>query len=62
MELETPRLKLRHWRETDGDGFAALHSDPVVNADLGGPFSRAKSYKNLYVISKPKHNGDIAVG
>lgn len=43
MEIETPRLRLRHWRKADGDEFAALHADPDVNADLGGAFSRAKS-------------------
>lgn len=47
MELETPRLRLRHWREADGDEFAALHADPRVNADLGGAFSRAKSNEKL---------------
>jgi len=47
VELETSRLKLRHWRETDGDDFAALHADPIVNADLGGPFNREKSDKKL---------------
>ena len=47
MELETSRLKLRHWRETDGDNFAALHANPIVNADLGGPFRREKSDKKL---------------
>ena len=43
VELKTPRLKLRHWRVADADDFAALHADPDVNADLGGPFSRAKA-------------------
>ena len=47
MFLETPRLKLRHWRVSDGDDFAALHADPIVNADLGGPFRREKSDKKL---------------
>jgi RimJ/RimL family protein N-acetyltransferase len=47
MFLETPRLKLRHWRVSDGDDFAALHADPTVNADLGGPFSREKSNRKL---------------
>ena len=57
MELETPRLRLRHWRETDGDSFADLHADPIVNADLGGPFSREKSDKKLtrYIKAQTEH-------
>lgn len=47
MELKTARLRLRHWREDDADSFAALCADPDVNADLGGPFNRAKSNKKL---------------
>ncbi|MEP3890204.1 MAG: GNAT family N-acetyltransferase [Hellea sp.] len=47
MILETPRLRLRHWRAADRDDFAALHSDPEVTADLGGPFNRTKSDKKL---------------
>lgn len=47
MEIETTRLKLRHWCATNGDDFAALHADIEVNVDLGGPFSRVKSDKKL---------------
>lgn len=47
MILQTPRLRLRQWRDTDRDNFAALHADPDVNADLGGPFSCDKSDKKL---------------
>ena len=56
MRLETPRLKLRHWRETDEDAFAKLHLDNDVNADLGGPYSRAKSDKKLarYIKAQTK--------
>ncbi|MDB2437910.1 GNAT family N-acetyltransferase [Hellea sp.] len=38
---------MRHCRASDEDNFAALHSDPDVNADLGGPFSRDKSDKKF---------------
>ena len=57
MILQTPRLTLRHWREADRDDFAALHADPKVNADLGGPFSRAKSDKKLarYINAQTEH-------
>ncbi len=37
MIIETPRLRLRPWREADGDAFAALNFDPEVARDLGGP-------------------------
>ena len=30
ITLETPRLRLRPWRETDLDSFAALNADPRV--------------------------------
>lgn len=43
ITLKTPRLRLRVWRESDRDAFAALNSDPEVMADLGGPLSRTES-------------------
>ncbi|MBP8297464.1 MAG: GNAT family N-acetyltransferase [Burkholderiales bacterium] len=30
IELETPRLRLRQWREADREPFAALNADPAV--------------------------------
>ena len=48
MELiQTARLTLRPWRETDKPAFAALNADPEVAADLGGPLSRAASDAKL---------------
>ncbi len=47
ITLRTPRLRLRVWRESDRDAFAALNSDPEVMADLGGPLSRAQSDRKL---------------
>jgi RimJ/RimL family protein N-acetyltransferase len=41
--LETARLRLRPWRDSDRDGFAALHADPDVMEDYGGPLDRAAS-------------------
>jgi hypothetical protein len=29
-EIRTPRLLMRHWRESDREPFAALNADPVV--------------------------------
>lgn len=41
--IETPRLRLRTWRETDREPFAKLNADPRVMEFLGGPISRAES-------------------
>lgn len=35
--------ELRRWAEQDRDGFAEMHADPAVMADLGGPIDRAAS-------------------
>jgi RimJ/RimL family protein N-acetyltransferase len=45
--IETPRLRLRPWRETDRAAFAALNADPEVARDLGGPLGRAASDAKL---------------
>ena len=47
MQLETNRLRLRDWRTTDRDAFAALNSDVEVMADEGGPIDRASSDAKL---------------
>ena len=41
--LQTARLKLQPWRERHRESFAALHADPEVMADQGGPVSRTAS-------------------
>jgi RimJ/RimL family protein N-acetyltransferase len=43
MEIRTPRLILRPWREADRAPLAAMHADPEVMADYGGPLDRAAS-------------------
>jgi RimJ/RimL family protein N-acetyltransferase len=43
MIIETPRIRLRCWREADGDALAIVHADPEVMADQGGPLSRKES-------------------
>lgn len=43
MELETARLFLRHWRESDREPFAAMNADPVVMEFFPAPQSRATS-------------------
>ncbi len=57
MIIETPRLRLRPWRESDRDAFAALNADPQVARDLGGPLSRAASDAKLdrYIDTFRRH-------
>ncbi len=43
MQLTTPRLILRPWREEDLPAFAALNADPEVMAFLPGCLDRAAS-------------------
>jgi RimJ/RimL family protein N-acetyltransferase len=41
------RLRLRGWRDSDRDAFAALNADPELSRDLGGPLERAESDAKL---------------
>jgi RimJ/RimL family protein N-acetyltransferase len=45
--IPTSRLRLRCWREIDRDVFVAMHTDPEVMRDYGGPISRAESDAKL---------------
>lgn len=40
FELETPRLRLRSWRDDDVDAFHVVNSDPEVMATLGPVMNR----------------------
>ncbi len=57
MRVETPRLRLRPWQDADRIGFAALHADPEVMADLGGPIDRSASDAKLdrYLMAFARH-------
>ena len=50
-------IQLQRWSEELRDVFAALHSNPLVMADLGGPFDRAASdekfdrYRDAWTIN-----------
>jgi RimJ/RimL family protein N-acetyltransferase len=49
-ELETERLKLRMWRESDLDDYAALTADPLVMRYLQPgkpPFTRADAWRSI---------------
>jgi RimJ/RimL family protein N-acetyltransferase len=41
--IDTPRLRLRCWREADREPFAAVNADPEVMRYLSGPLSREAS-------------------
>jgi RimJ/RimL family protein N-acetyltransferase len=43
IELETERLRLRTWRPTDREPFAAINADPRVVEYLPGPRTREQS-------------------
>ena len=57
MVIDTPRTRLRRWRETDRQTFAAMHADPEVMRDLGGPIDRAASDAKLdrYMAAFNRH-------
>jgi len=45
--IETPRIRLRPWREADRGPFASLLADAEVMRDLGGPVDRAAAAAKL---------------
>src|ERR1700678_2598078 len=47
MMIKTPRIRLRCWRESDREAFAAMNADPEVMLDQGGPLSSEKSDAKL---------------
>ena len=57
MIIDTPRLRLRCWRDTDRDAFAAMNAHPDVMRDLGGPLDRAASDAKLdrYAAAFDRH-------
>ena len=57
MNIVTPRTRLRCWEHTDRDAFAAMHADPVVMHDYGGPIGRNDSDAKLdrYAMAYRQH-------
>lgn len=43
MELATPRLKLRQWRDEDHEPFARLNADPLTMEFFPAPLAREAS-------------------
>ncbi|HRC85523.1 MAG TPA: GNAT family N-acetyltransferase [Thermoanaerobaculia bacterium] len=50
MELLTPRLRLRSFRESDLDAYAEMCADPEVAEFLGGPLDRVESWRHMAMI------------
>jgi RimJ/RimL family protein N-acetyltransferase len=55
--IRTKRLELLPWRDEHRSSFAAMHADPAVMHDLGGPIGRAASDAKLdrYCASYAEH-------
>ena len=49
--LETERLRLRPWWETDLDAFAAFCADEKSRKFLGGTLTRADAWRSMAVIT-----------
>ena len=43
IEMETPRLRLRQWRESDREPCAAMNADPAVMEFFPAPQDRAST-------------------
>lgn len=41
--IDTPRLRLRDWRDDDVDRFAAMNADPAVMAHFPAPLTREET-------------------
>jgi RimJ/RimL family protein N-acetyltransferase len=49
-ELETERLRLRHWRESDVEPLLAFYRDPQSQAVYGGDVSRSDVWRRIALI------------
>ena len=59
MVLDTPRLRLRCWREGDREALAAMHADAEVMVDHGAPIGRAASDAKLDRYARAFHRYGI---
>ena len=63
MEVElftTPRLRLRPYREADGDEFVELFSDPLVMAHVGGALGPEEARRMFAAILAGSHRRALA--
>jgi len=50
ITLETERLVLRMFRESDLDAYAEMCADPEVMRYIGQPITRAEAWRNLAMV------------
>lgn len=50
VELETPRLRLRHWREADFDTYADYYQDEANARFVGGVCSREDAWRRMAAV------------
>jgi RimJ/RimL family protein N-acetyltransferase len=60
LELTTPRLCLRPYREADRDEFVELFSDPVVMAHVGGALGPEEARRMFAAILAGSHRRALA--
>ena len=51
MALETDRLLLRSWTESDSDAFAKINSDPIVMQHFPSVYSRERSDQMMQICN-----------
>lgn len=51
IELETERLHLRQWRESDVEPLLAYHRDPVCESLFGDGFTREDIWRRIALFS-----------
>lgn len=58
--IETERLKLVRWSDAHADPFAAMHADPLVMNDQGGPIGRPDSDAKLDYYATAWREHDVS--
>jgi RimJ/RimL family protein N-acetyltransferase len=50
MELETPRLLMRQWRQSDFETYAAYYASAATARFVGGEMSRDKAWRHMAAL------------
>ena len=50
VEVETDRLRLRHWREDDFESYAAFYADDEMCRFIGGHCSRFEAWRRFAIV------------
>ena len=55
--IKTPGLLLCKWDDRHRKAFAAMHTDPEIMVDLGGPINQSESYRKFerYRVAQRAH-------